>query len=116
MLGVLRSSNRGSKRGPIGFELSREKLHMLQMERGTDGVRIRAACSTHYPTDRDSLLESPTRLRAFIAKELARKPFSGKQVVTCMPAADVKLALIHYQAPAGGDEAPVIFHRVLERV
>ena len=116
MLGVFRSPSRGSKRGPIGLELSREKLHMLQMERGNNGVQIRAACSAHYPNDRDSLLESPMRLRAFIAKELAKKPFSGKKVVTCMPAADVKLALIHYKAAHDADEASVIFQRVLERM
>ena len=116
MLGVLRSPSRASRRGPIGLELSHEKLHMLQMESGGDGVRIRAACSTSYPVDRDSLLGSRPQLRAFIAKELANRPFSGRQVVTCMPAADVKLALIHYQAPDGGDEAPVILQRVLERV
>ena len=116
MLRGLRSSSSGPKRGPIGLELSYEKLHMLQMERSNNGVQIRAACSTQYPSDRGSLLESPARLRAFIAKELGKSPFAGKKVVTCMPATDVKLALVHYQPPEDGDEASVILTRVLERM
>ena len=117
MLGVLRSPSRASRRGPIGLELSHEKLHMLQMESGGDGVRIPRGLLG--PPIRSIVILCSDRVRSCVPS--SRKSWqtgllAGRKVVTCMPAADVKLALIHYQAPDGGDEAPVILQRVLERV
>ncbi len=106
----------GKRHGPIGFELSHEKLHMLQMTYGKQGPRIRAAVSIRYPMDRARLLESPRDLRRLVARGLAEKPFIGKRVVTCLPAEDVKLMLVQYKMAANASEPEVVLRQAMERL
>lgn len=112
---VLPRLRRGSV-GPIGFELSHEKLHMLQMAFDGGRPRIRAAISVPYPTSRDELFGSPAKLRLLFKTALAAKPFKGNRVITCMPAEDVKLSLTNYQLKDGDDPAQVIVNHALELI
>ena len=111
----LRSRGR-PRTGPIGFELSYEKLHMVQMDFGEDGPRIRAAASLDYPCPREVLIGDAGALKRLVKAGFSNKPFSGRRVVTTMPAGAVKLMLVTYSAPDDASEPQMVLQRSLERL
>ena len=117
--GWLSSRLRADRRrtpGPIGLELSYERLHMVQMDMGSDGPSIRAATSLEYPVPREALMIDAGALKRLLKKGLASQPFSGRRVVTTMPTGAVKLMLVTYSVPDDTSEPQVVLQRSLERL
>ena len=100
--------------GPIGLDLSREKLHLVQMRFGAGRPTIVAACSVDYPVPKSDLLESPRALRRFVSKAMASNGFSGREVVTCIPAVHLRMSMIDYQLESTRSEGQIIATRALE--
>ncbi|HVL59571.1 MAG TPA: hypothetical protein VM491_24020, partial [Burkholderiaceae bacterium] len=95
----------GSRRiGPLGLELSSERLHLVQMQLG-DTPSVRAAVSLPYRCTRDALLSEPARLRRLVAEALSRQPFKGRGVVSSLPAADVTILPVAFRPAAGQDDS-----------
>jgi Tfp pilus assembly PilM family ATPase len=90
----------GPVTGPIGFHLSKDKLHMIQLERHNGGLRLRSGLSVKYPGDRDALLAAPDDLKSFIKKSLKTGQLKGNEIVTCLPGG-VKIINLSYQIEAG---------------
>ncbi len=109
-------SSVGAKAGPIGLELAAEKMHLVQMEMTHDGPRIRAAVSLDYPCPREELLASPAKFKAFINKGLARRPFKGKRVVSCLPASDIEILFLSFKQLDGQSVSDAIVRELRERV
>jgi len=93
-------SGLGSVTGPIGFHLSKDKLHMVQLEAHGGALRLRSGLSVKYPGDRDSLLASTDDLKSFVKKSLKAGQFKGNKIVTCLPGG-VKIINLSYQIEAG---------------
>ena len=101
---------------PIGLEVALEKLHMVQLEASSSGRRIRAAVSLPLPCSREALLADPAQFRALVRRALGRRPFSGRQVVSCLPPSDVRVMTLSYQRVSGEDDAVTIVRQLRERL
>jgi type IV pilus assembly protein PilM len=103
--------------GAIGLDLATEKLHLMQMEQVEGNfLRIRAASSTAYGTEREALVADPRALKVFIRKALASKPFHGRRIVTCLPPEQLRLLSFSYRLGAAQSEAEAIMKAVRERL
>jgi Tfp pilus assembly PilM family ATPase len=103
--------------GAIGFELSAERLHLLQMERREEGyLRIRAAGAVPYPRERNELLADPAAFKSFIRQALASRPFQGREIVTCLPYDKLKMLSFKYRINAGQSDAEALLKGVRERL
>ncbi len=113
--GIFRSNGSGSPL-PIGFDLSTEKLHMLQVEKKNSTISIRAFISVPYPVPRQDLMSSPGALRKFVHGALKSKPFTGRKIVSCLPNNAARILNLNYKSTPGTDEAELIVKSVLERI
>ena len=104
------------KPGFIGFELSHEKLHMVQMEWQPGGQRIRAAVSLPFQGGRQELLNNPKALRALVKEGLRKKPFIGNKIVTCVPIEQLKLLMINYRCNSSEGEVQALLKATRERI
>jgi len=95
-----RPAGGGPVTGPIGFHLSYDKLHMIQLEKNGGGLRLRSGLSVAYPKDRESLLSSSNDLKSFVKKNLKSGQFKSNEIVTCLPGG-VKIINLSYQIEAG---------------
>ncbi len=102
--------------GPIGLDLAQEKLHMVQLEERAGELAVRARLSIPYPDGRDALIAAPRRFSAFVRQALKGAPFSGRRVVTCLPAGACRIMNLSYQAPAGQTAEDVIVTEVMHRL
>lgn len=106
----------GSRIGPVGVDLGDERLHLVQLQDTTEGVRIRAAASVVYGESRESILSSPRRLKGLIAEALKSRPFVGRRVVAAMPADQIKLMVLNYELSDPAQEPAVILDLIRERI
>jgi Tfp pilus assembly PilM family ATPase len=81
-------SAKSASRGHIGLEFAREKLHMVQLEKDSQGrIALRARCSLAYDSDRDQLLQSVQTLKPTITRALKSDRFKGRRVTSVLPQA-----------------------------
>jgi type IV pilus assembly protein PilM len=104
------------RRTAIGLELALEKLHMVQLEPVRQPRRIRAAVSLPLPCPRETLLAEPERLRELVREGLARRPFAGRDVVSCMPSSEVRVMTLNYQRTGSETDAAAIVRELRERI
>jgi type IV pilus assembly protein PilM len=113
----LSTGMQGARTGPIGFELSREKLHLVQLERTTEGqITLRAHASVPLPCQREALMDSPRALRKLIARAFAADHFRGRQTVLAMPPGHFRTMPLSYQLASGQSEESVIGALMAERL
>src|SRR5688572_5427185 len=101
---------------PIGLEIAAERINMVQFDTVAARPVIRAAISVPYADGREALLAEPGRLKALVARAFAQRPFSGRRVVSCLPAAEVNIITLSYQRAAGEDDANAILRELRERL
>jgi type IV pilus assembly protein PilM len=112
----LRALVRPQRCEPIGLEIAAQMLHMVQFEATAPLPSIRAAISLPYEGGREALLADHGRLKALVGRSLATRPFSGREVVSCLPGADVSIMTITYQRAAGEDDAAAVVRELRERL
>jgi len=98
---------------PIGFNMAREKMHLLQLEKKKNTTRIRANISVPYPVNRAELLSSPAEFSLFIHKVLKANPFKGKDIVSCLPNKGTKIINLSYQIQTGMSEDEAVVDEVI---
>lgn len=106
----------GAKVGPIGLDLAEEKMHLVQMEQTSAGLRIRAAVSIAYPCPREELLANASKFKQFVNKALVRRPFKGKRVVSCLLGADLNIMFVSFKQLDGQSVSDAIIRELRERV
>lgn len=100
--------------GPIGINLAREKIHLLQLEKKKNSLRIRANASIPYPVSRTELLASPREFSIFIHKVLRSSPFKGHDIVSCLPNKGTKIINLSYQMQSGMNEDEAVVNEVMK--
>jgi type IV pilus assembly protein PilM len=101
---------------PIGLEIAAERVNMVQFETVGGRQTIRAAISLPYADGREALFAEPGRLKTLLARAFAERPFRGRKVVSCLPAADVNIITLSYQRAAGEDDNAAIVRDLRERL
>lgn len=102
--------------GPIGVELAREQLHLVQLEKGVDGeIGLRARASEPYPAPREEVLASPQGLRAVLRRALGAGRFVGRRAVSALPAGEVRILSLSYR-PGNREEGAAILEALKDRV
>jgi Tfp pilus assembly PilM family ATPase len=99
--------------GPIGINLTRERLHLLQLEKKKKRFRIRANVSKPYPAGRAEMLASPPEFSIFVHEALRSGPFKGRDVVSCLPAKGTKMINLSYQMQSGINEDEAVVGEVM---
>ena len=80
---------------PIGMYLGPDRLNLVQMN-GTARPLLRAMSSIALVDSREQLLRDPRLLRTMLRQAFASEPFSGRNVVSCLPADQVKILSLSY--------------------
>lgn len=99
--------------GPVGIEFDSVGVRMVQFRKQGNSVLL--SSYAHLPVP-DDVRSSATKTRGFIRKALRRHRFVGRDVVTCMQPADVKIMMVSYLHQAGKADEELIVQRVAERV
>src|SRR6266581_1193856 len=94
----------------VGLHLGGERLNVAQMRETASGLAFRAAASVDIGCTRDEMLAQPRRLKQAVKRVWAEHPFSGKDVVACMPHDQLKVFSVNYTAPEGQSDAQAIAH------
>ncbi len=92
----------------IGFQMSLEAIHLVQMQASASGVAFLAAAALNYGCSRDEILAHPRRLKALVGRALDDHPFRGKRVVTCLPSDQIKTFIVNYTVAEGQPDADAI--------
>ena len=103
--------------GPIGLECALHAMHLVQLETGRDGrVVVRARASLPYTCPLDELLASPERMKALVRGVLREHNFSGREVVTTLPSADLQIMPVTYHIAAGESHDAALIAVMSERL
>ena len=100
---------------PIGLELGQEGLRLVQFEQGQQGPRLVAAAHLPYPCSRDELLSRKVAWREWLQAGLNQHGFSGRQVVSCLPADEVRIFPVSV-GPTPEDMDAAVAQAVLSRL
>ncbi len=100
----------------VGLHLGGERLNLAQMRETASGLAFRAAASVDIGCTRDEMLAQPRRLKQAVKRVWAEHPFSGKDVVACMPHDQLKVFSVNYTAPEGQSDAQAIAREIRERL
>jgi len=99
--------------GPIGINITREKIHLLQLGKKKNTLRIQANVSIPHHISRTELLASPTEFSICIHKALRSGPFKGRNIVSCLPNKGTKIINLSYQVQGDMNEDEVIVGEVM---
>ena len=103
--------------GPIGIDLARDKMHLLQFTRDADsGVLVRACMSVAYPATRDDVLTRSNALYPLLRSALRHCSFSGRHAVVALPGGAFRTMSVVYQVSPGQSEAKVLAGLMRERL
>ena len=100
----------------VGLHLGGERLNVAQMRETASGLAFRAAASVDIGCSRDEMLAEPRRLKQVVKRVWAEHPFSGKDVVACMPHDQLKVFSVNYTAAEGQSDAQAIAREIRERL
>jgi type IV pilus assembly protein PilM len=88
-----------NKAGPIGMDIGTHAVHLCQIQPLESGrFAIIAKISLPFEGTRKALLGSPKRLKKLLSQGMKQQGFSGKKIVTVMPADEIKIMPITYKA------------------
>ncbi|MDJ0926915.1 MAG: pilus assembly protein PilM [Gammaproteobacteria bacterium] len=105
----LKAKPRASQIGPIGLHFAEEQVHAVQLRRLASGKYVlRAWASLPYRETREDALADESRLKVLLTNLLGRASFRGKQVVTVLPPAMVRISSLNYHAGGGGDGEAIL--------
>lgn len=102
-----------SRAGPIGLELGSHTFRAVQLERRGRDLCLRAALHGEVPEGSET--PDLRALRDTLRRGLRGAGFRGRRAVVVLPARDVKLMLLNYEA-RGSDDASAILGVVGERL
>jgi type IV pilus assembly protein PilM len=117
MIDRLRGVNAGVTHGPIGLEIGRERINLVQLDHDAEGgVRFRAQASLPYSGTREDLLSSSRNFKPLLKQALNSDSFRGKRVVTCLPSSDTRIMSITYDTGSDRDDAAAVLQVMRARL
>ena len=103
--------------GPIGVHFTQEHLHLVQLEPLAEGgLGVRCHESLAYPGTREELMASPKAIGKLVRRAMRAGKFRGRDVVSAMPAEQVRVMSLSYPANSSGEEAGSIMKLMADRV
>ncbi len=108
--------NGGTKYGAIGLEISLTEIHMAQLSRNRDGLRLSAYGSCAHNSSPESIWQDSKRFRALVRAALKEHGCRGRQVVAALPASLARVMPVSYQPRAGETDAAAIASLLNERI
>src|SRR3989442_4200564 len=100
----------------VGLHLGGEGLNVGRRREPAAGLAFRAAASVDIGCTREEMLAEPRRLKRVVKRVWAEHPFSGKEVVACMPHDQLKVFSVNYTAAEGQSDAQAIAREIRERL
>lgn len=94
--------------GAIGLDLAAERLNLVQFGSDAGGLSLRAAASLPLQMEREPLLADPGALKSVLRDAFGAHGFGGRRVVSCLPAAELRIFPVSYTAQPGRDDAAVL--------
>ena len=116
---IIRTARRSNftRIGSIGLDCSLTELHLVQLRVNADGrISLHAMASLPYPESRESLLAAPKKMRSLIQQALKADRFQGKEVVTTLPASDVRIMPVSYHVEEGQSDEAALLRLLSERI
>ncbi len=93
----------------LGLELGPTRLNLAQMELVAGKSRLRAMASMEHSFSMDEIYQDPKKLKALLKQAYAIQPFKGKTVVSCLPAAQIKIISLSFRPVEGqANEVPIL--------
>lgn len=102
--------------GTIGLDLATERLNVVQFASDAGGPIVRAAASVPLPLPREQMLAEPARLKTLLRQTFDQHGFTGRRVVSCLPAADLRIFPVSCVAVEGRDDAAVLAEELRSRL
>lgn len=116
IINTARRSN-STRIGSIGLDCSLTELHLVQLKVNADGrISLHAMASIPYQESRETLLAAPKKMRSLIQQALKADRFQGKQVVTTLPASDVRIIPVSYHVEEGQSDEAALLSLLAERI
>lgn len=81
----------------IGFDLGLEKLNMVQVGYRNNQPYIHATASDYHDINLNELLENLDSLKKLVKNSLKSRKFTGRKVVSSIPAHFLKILFLNYQ-------------------
>lgn len=92
----LRRANR-AQMGWIGLDFALQEMHLVQLQKQSNGdISLHSFVSIPYPDSREKTLAAPKLLAGILQPVLKKNRFSGRSVVTAMPAKQVRVIPVTY--------------------
>lgn len=103
--------------GPIGIDLTVERMHLVQFLRQSgDTLQIKARSSIAYPVSRDDAFETLRTLTPLLKVALRNAPFSGRRAVVALPGGAFRTMSVAYQVSPGQSETKILTTLMQDRL
>ena len=99
--------------GAIGVDFGLNDLRMVQFRKNADAIEIHASC--HFVIAEEER-NSSKLLCALIKRALKENNFVGREVVTCIQPANVKIFMLSFMRQPEKNDEELIVERVAERI
>lgn len=102
--------------GPIALEIARDSLRLQQIKVSAEGVSCHESLELPLPGSRNALLAEPAALTTLLKQALKQGRFSGRRLITALPADKVRLHSLMYRCSPEESDAEAILKLMEERL
>jgi len=102
--------------GSIGLEIALEQFHLVQLQSLNGCLALRAAHSEPLLGSFEENLKDSRNFRAALKSALKRSGFSGRRVVTSMPASMTQVLSVNYEIKNGQSDGDAIMRLLMDRI
>ncbi|MCR9277777.1 MAG: pilus assembly protein PilM [Pseudomonadaceae bacterium] len=106
----------GTKYGAIGLEISLTEIHVAQLSRGADGLRLCAFGSSNHGSNPESVWQDEKHFRSLVRGALKEHGCRGNRVIAALPASLARVMPVSYQPQAGESDAAAIASLLKDRI
>jgi len=107
---------RRSPPGAIGLEISLTQLHLAQLSKVGNELRLSAHCSIEHHSEPGTVWKTGKEFSELVQRSLKLGGFRGKAVVAALPALLTRVMPVSYQTTQGESDSESISRLVVERI
>jgi type IV pilus assembly protein PilM len=98
-----------NKVGPIGMDIGINAIHLCQLQWLEEKrYAVIAKASIHFEETRKEILASPKKFKKLLTQGMKNNGFTGKRIVTVMPANELKIMPVTYKGKSSDMEKEII--------